>query len=285
MEEMERALAVLVLYKLAPAQSPALQALLAAQAGGLRGFNLLVYDNSPASQAALIQERPFLTYVHDPANGGLFAAYTHALQLAANVNCDWLMLFDQDTELTREYVAESLRLIEEPVAGTAAIVPRLLVDGRQCSPHRLGPAAGDRPIATGLSVEPLTAWNSGAILSVRRLVAVGGFPKEFALDNLDYATFRLLQQDGNRLFVMDSRLPHHLSVNDPRTLSLNRLRGKLAADLLFQQRFQQRTKMSLAAEFLRTGISLLCKVRNKRMGMICLRYSVAVIAGRRAAGN
>ncbi len=266
--------AVLVLYKQTPEESIALQTLSAGMRGREDLLQLIVYDNSPHSQANLMPPGMKARYFHDPLNGRLFAAYTYALRCAKDESIPWLMLLDQDTRITREYLDEALRLVSERHLAVCAFTPRLIVNGEERSPHPLQP--GGVPLS-GRSDLRLAAWNSGAILRTGRLLGIGGFPPEFPLDNLDYAVFLMLQQGNERIFVMESRLDHQLSVADVRTLSATRLRGKLESDILLQRRFRQRTRVSLAAEFLRTGLSLLLKLPNKRMGLMCLRYSVACL--------
>ena len=277
--------AIVVLYKQIPAESVALQMLLAGFQGREDCLQLMVYDNSPQSQAHLLPSISTfdinIEYFHDANNGRLIAAYTHALGRAACHNLPWLMLLDQDTEITPSYIDEALLLCSQTLPGICAITPRLLVHGEQRSPHlhaQLNRGDGsDGVLYTGRSEERVAAWNSGAIFRVTSLLAIGGFPREFPLDNLDYAMFLLLQQGEERVFVMESRLNHQLSVADLHSLSAERLRNKLASDILFQRRFRQRTRFSLALEFLRTGISLLRKLPDKRMGLMCLQSSVACL--------
>lgn len=279
---------VVVLYKQTPAESTALRMLLAGLRGREQFVRLLIYDNSPSPQDISLDCNIIgdihVGYCHDPSNGRLFAAYSYALEWVAREGVSWLMLLDQDTEVTLEYLDEALRLCSTTPAGICAITPRLIVHGEQRSPHLLHERNGDgkapakdNALPPGKSDERLGAWNSGAILRVASLVAIGGFPKEFPLDNLDYALFLMLQQGDDRVFVMKSRLNHQLSVADLHSLSADRLRGKLASDILLQRRFQQKTRLSLAVEFLRTGLSLLRKLPDKRMGLMCLRFSLACL--------
>ncbi len=169
---------VLVLYRQTPAQSPALQALLGSAAAAAGMLDILVYDNSPEDQASLLPLQTGLRYFHDRHNGRLLAAYTHALQAATEANIPWLMLLDQDTELTATYLDEALRLCSEEHTATCALVPRLLVLGEQRSPHPLsGKPAAELP--SGRSAQRLAAWNSGAILFVASLLQGEVFPPVF----------------------------------------------------------------------------------------------------------
>ena len=267
---------ILVLYKQTPAQSVTLSSFLEGARGQEDRFALLIYDNGPEDQSALLPQFPGLRYVHDSSNGMLYAAYSHALAMAREAGLEWLMLLDQDTALTPAYLAEALALCRQPLPAVCACVPRLMIQGSQRSPHAL--LARDQPreatLPTGPAPFRLGAWNSGAMLRVESMVRAGQFPAEFPLDNLDYAVFTALQSTGETVYVMGSSLVHQLSVAELDTLSPDRLKKKLASDLLLQQRFGLRTRQQLAWEFFRTGVSLLRKLPDKQMGWLCLRYSV-----------
>ena len=76
-------------------------------------------------------------YVHDPSNGGLASAYNFALARAESEEREWLLLLDQDTSLTREFLFELLEAANSFARFSfevAAIVPKLLVNGIVYSP-------------------------------------------------------------------------------------------------------------------------------------------------------
>src|SRR5271163_1430995 len=102
-------LAIVVLYQRAPSESEAFSSLiriLNADSEAAKFFSLILYDNSPQPHH---QERsvgfPF-SYKHDPSNGGLVPAYNHALRRAEEMGSQWLLLLDQDTVLTLEFLEE-----------------------------------------------------------------------------------------------------------------------------------------------------------------------------------
>ncbi len=79
-------------------------------------------------------------YVHDLSNGGLAAAYNFALAQAEAQQRAWLLLFDQYTMLTKEFLFGVSRVCRgrctvKPKVG--AIVPKLLVRGAIYSPEAI----------------------------------------------------------------------------------------------------------------------------------------------------
>ena len=132
-------LAVAVLYKCAVAQSHSVSSLfqiLSDDPELARHFSLVVYDNSPQAQG-VAQSADFpVHYFHDPSNGGLAPAYNYALARAEAEGRGWLLLLDQDTALTREFVFELLAAAQsvDATPSVAMIVAKLRVEGVIHSP-------------------------------------------------------------------------------------------------------------------------------------------------------
>jgi GT2 family glycosyltransferase len=187
----------------------------------------LVYDNSPEPQSIGSPHVPFgeISYVHDASNGGLAAAYNHALETAAQTDHAWLWLFDQDTAVSPELVAANFAALDGALpADVCAIVPRLLQDGIVYSPlasHRFHYVAVSTHFS-GIYEGRLTALNSCACLRVSALRAIGGFPTQYWLDYLDHAVFHRLTEQANRVLVIDVTILHRLSTNNLREESGHR---------------------------------------------------------------
>jgi GT2 family glycosyltransferase len=243
-----RILAVAALYQQSPDESNALSSLRAIFNGDpamASHFSLVVYDNS-AERQQIAEGVPF-HYVHDPANGGLAAAYNYALSRAGDTGYEWLLLLDQDTTLTSEFLAELIACVHalRTEDRVAAIVPKLMVRGTILSPakhfldlirnqfrnyvHTLGQA-------TGVQHGHVSAYNSGSALSVSWLRSVGGFPEEFWLDYLDHAIFHALWAGGHRVYVLRAVLQHDLAESNLNARPIWRFRNVLKAQSLFVKR-------------------------------------------------
>ena len=214
-------LAVIVLYEMEAGASPAytsLRGILAANPQAGEAIDLLIWDNTPHEQ----RRPPDLDglYLTDPSNPGLAKSYNEALKIASDRGCPWLLLLDQDTTPTVEYVAELLtatsRELENPEV--VAMVPKLVNRGVLASPHsatglrRRAPSVAED--FTGIGIGKLFVFNSGSTLRVAALEAIGGFPLNYPLDFLDHATFSKLQMRGGRIYVLRSILIHNLSTNN-----------------------------------------------------------------------
>jgi GT2 family glycosyltransferase len=246
MMESQTTLAVIVLYRVAADASQAfcsLRSLVAADPQAAAAIDLMLFDNSPQPQP-----RPAGytgPYIPNRANPGLAACYNLALQSAQRQAIPWLLLLDQDTTLTRDYLAEVFAQVESLAhqEEVVALVPRLTDRGVVCSPihpSAFGPA---RPIAngaSGVSSDRLHVFNSGAVLRVNAVAAIGGFPEDFPLDYLDHATFASLQDRGGRLYILNATLQHELSSNQEGRTDLaftQRWTSILDAEYRFYHRF------------------------------------------------
>jgi GT2 family glycosyltransferase len=243
-----RILAVAALYQQSPRESNALsswRAILKSDPALASHFSLVIYDNS-FERHQIADDFP-LHYVHDPANGGLAAAYNYALSRAEDAGYEWLLLLDQDTILTSEFLAELIACADavHTKDKVAAIVPKLMVRGTILSPaehfldflrHQFRNHMQTLRHAAGIQQGRVSAYNSGAALSVPWLRSVGGFPKEFWLDYLDHAVFHALWTSGRRVYVLHAVLQHDLAESDLNARPIGRFRNVLQAQSLFVKR-------------------------------------------------
>jgi GT2 family glycosyltransferase len=241
-----RILAITTLYQEGPTDSRALTSffrLLEKHRNIADCFSLVVYDNSP--QPHRIENQLAHHYLHDPDNGGLAAAYNYALNYAEKNGYAWLLLLDQDTLLTEEFLNELLTTVETVARkkDVAVIVPKLEVRGEILSPsehfvqflrhqfrNRVTVVARE---SIGIQQGSLTAYNSGSTMRVTALRAIGGFPSAFWLDYLDHAVFHALSVAGYHLYVLRSVLQHELAESDLNARPLWRFRSVLKSQALF----------------------------------------------------
>jgi GT2 family glycosyltransferase len=247
-----RILAIVVLYRHSIKQSASvtsLMGILTERPEWRERFCLIFYDNSPEPQGVPEDLPVQPIYVHDRNNGGLAPAYQHALDMAVKHGIPWLLLLDQDTTLTPEFLAEALTrsLALESQTEIGGMAPKLVSGGAVYSPESEYLYQLRRQFrrqkhrvtidALGVQTRPMNAYNSGAVLRVAALQAIGGFPQDFWLDYLDHAVFQELQHHGYQLFVMKSVLEHDLSHLDPDAVPLWRRRSVLTAQTRYVRRY------------------------------------------------
>jgi GT2 family glycosyltransferase len=244
-------LAVVVLYNCELSQSQSVSSLFKilnenAELG--KHFSLVLYDNSPQPQSHATPADFPIHYVHDPSNRGLASAYNFALARAESEQREWLLLMDQDTSPTREFIFELLEAAASLHAqpDVAAIVPKLTVNGIVHSPAipfidqmRRQFLPSKEPIdrdVVGVLQQRMCSYNSGSTLRVSAVRLVGGFPPEYWLDFLDHAVFDALFNSGYRVYVMRATLAHQSSYSDIGSMPIWRLQNVLMAQTLYVKR-------------------------------------------------
>ena len=99
-------LVVVVLYKQSPKQSRTIQSLIPVfeRNPSLIGpVHVLLWDNSPVPASQVSLPFPF-DLSHAGRNVGTSGAYNYALELAESLGCPWLLLLDQDTTVSEEFL-------------------------------------------------------------------------------------------------------------------------------------------------------------------------------------
>lgn len=281
----KRILAVLVLYKVAAEDSQtfvSLRDLLRENAEAAATIDLIVCDNSPNEQP-----RPSGfddMYLSDPSNPGLAKSYNMALEVAKERKLPWLMLLDQDTTLTADYIREVVEQTRslEADASIAAIIPKLVELYVVLSPHK-PPTYRHREFdlnIEGKSESRLCAFNSGSVVRVKALEQVGGFPEEFWLDFLDHATFHQLQAAGGKFFILRSSLRHDLSMADSlktETVSKQRYANVLDAEFRYYRRYGSAVdQFYRRVRLMRGFLGVLIRRRRLRAALQLLRAAVRI---------
>jgi hypothetical protein len=234
-------LVVVVLYQSSLTAAKTLQGLVTAFAANpslLRGMDVLVWDNSADAVADPRLPFPF-TYAHAERNQGVAGAYNGAMARAQQSSHTWMLLLDQDTCITEEFL---LRCQEygRDLSGSqeiAAIVPFLYAGTFHLSPRRLT-MFSQPPIPDGKSYierRKMFAANSGTMVRVDALQQIGGYSLDFWLDHSDRYVFHQFHRKGFAVFVAaDLRLQHELAMLDyDRRMTPERYRNFLDAEAAF----------------------------------------------------
>ncbi len=220
--EPPRVLAVVVLYRMQPARSKTLAGLaqaFAADAALAKQIDVLVWDNS----ATAVDENSLplgCTYRHTPANAGVSGAYNAAAAMAAERGRTWLLLLDQDTSITGDFLRGMLDHAAQAAGDeqVAAIVPFLYAESFCLSPrlwHFGRHAALPRPASSCTERREMFAANSGTLMRVRALEAIGGYSSRFWLDYSDIDLFhRLHAQKFSVRIAGDLALQHEVALLD-----------------------------------------------------------------------
>ena len=259
-----RVLAVVVLFRKEPDATKTLAGLARAFADEPSLFeqiDVLVWDNSPEEAAKPSLSFAF-TYHHAAANTGVSGAYNGAAEMAAERGCAWLLLLDDDTSVTADFL-RGILADGEPIAGeerVAAVAP-FLYAGSFCMSPRLWRFARHvplpRPAQPCTETRAIFAANSGTLMRVSALAAVGGYSPRFWLDFSDIEIFHRLHARGFVVRIAsDLALEHEMAMLDyDRQMTPARFAVFLAAESDFMDLY--RGPLERGMHLLRLGARVL----------------------------
>jgi GT2 family glycosyltransferase len=285
--------AVVVLYKREPAASETVQTLAAAFADEpelLNSVPVLVWDNSPAPLVNPDFGFPCI-YKHGQQNVGTSGAYNFALQLAIAEQRPWLLLLDQDTRISAEFLHAMLgyaaKFMDAPEI--AAVSPFIFSHGELVSPRLLLSFNRVRQIPvsfSGLCKDKAYAVNSATLMRVSALQEVGGYSEEFWLDLSDVFVFQAMHRKGRYLYIAgDIRVDHSIASMDfDREMSPERYRNFSAAESAYIDLFSSHVEQ--AAQLFRLSVRTVrqyVRYENKIFARISWEYLCQRLFHRRAA--
>jgi GT2 family glycosyltransferase len=274
---------VVVLYKRSPAQSQTINGLAEAfdrDPELLQSFQVFIWDNSPAP----IADPAFLfpcIYRHGGRNLGTSGAYNRAMEFAESVGAPWLLLFDQDTTVSPEFLpgmlAYSRRFQDNPEIGT--VVPFIRSHGALVSPRQLGRfnRVTQIPSTFGGVYKQKKAYaaNSATLMRVAALREIGGYSEEFWLDLSDVYAFQAMNRRGRYMFVArDLQLEHSIAAMDfDKEMTPERYRNFLAAESAYVDLYSSPLEQAchLFRLFART-IRQYQRYENKMFAKVCWEY-------------
>jgi GT2 family glycosyltransferase len=249
------ALAVVVLYRTTSDSSLdasrtliGLAQAFAADASLAKQLDVLVWDNSPEPLPGHLKAHSLplaFTYQHAAANVGVSGAYNAAAVVAEQRDCAWLLLLDDDTSVTAEFLRGMLGHAAQVADDErlAAVTP-FLYAGSFCMSPRLWRFARHVPLQGRAhpytETRSIFAANSGTLMRVRALEAIGGYNARFWLDFSDIEVFHRLHTHGFSVRIAcDLRLEHEMAMLDyDRRMTPARFATFLAAESDFMDLYR-----------------------------------------------
>ncbi len=206
-------LIVVVIYECVIEESITFKKLLAIREKVCSFPEILIYDNSHNSQFSVKYLQSVAFYKHNQANGGVAGAYNYALSLGKIERKEWLILFDQDTDLSLDFferLERSLLLYPQQ----ELFCPIVLSAGKIVSPtyYLLEKAIKPKRLNTGL-VNSLyyTVINSGLTIKLGLMESLGGYDDDLPLDLSDHNFFRKYKKENKKFVLTEVVNLHDLS--------------------------------------------------------------------------
>lgn len=176
-------------------------------------IDILIYDNSKKS--CEIKSEANFKYIHDSRNLGVCTAYNYAYLFAKAKSKKYLLLLDDDTLLTDEYIKILLACNLEH--NIVCVVPKILDvnSDKIISPLKINKFGFTTNTASGYQYNSkLSIINSCSLISLTFLENINGFNTKFKLDFLDHDIQRKIYQKKKGVLVIDYIIKHSLSVHN-----------------------------------------------------------------------
>lgn len=237
--KVENILFIIVIYEKKLNQSKTLVSL---SKLSLDHIKVYLYDNSSTNdnEKLLVDFKNLnIIYQSNPRNPGICPAYNSGVKLAKELNKDWIMLLDDDTELTIDFLEKVIKIdLKEISKKVVGFVPTIISHktNRVISPkkYHLGGFLTNINEKSGELLNHISAINSASLINVNFVEEIGGFNPFYRLDMLDYWFYREVYKKGKRIYLLDTKISHSLSVEDKKNyISINRYKALLIAEKKF----------------------------------------------------
>ena len=259
---------VLVLYKLKLKDSLTYQSFTKYIKKTSIKYELLVYNNSPE---VIIEKEDGYLLVNSANKEMLSGAYNYALKLAENTNKKWLLLLDQDTELTEHFFGELEIFLKSNLKQRfGAVVPVLFKGKYHLSPISFSPVFGpflsyksvDSNVDTNICV---SAYNSAAMVDVEFMKSIGGFSSEYPLDMLDHWYFYQMYKAKKPIYVLNARIEQNLSLLDmSNCMNVERYEMYIKAQKKFVKELNFQAQFTLRIQLFKALISQLIRSEKRK---------------------
>jgi GT2 family glycosyltransferase len=165
-----------------------------------------LFDNSPCKSTVF----PAMTnvyYTHNPNNPGLSVAFNHAAKYALENGFEWLLLSDQDTNFSMDFIQKmQMATIEYPSVSLFAPIVKLS-NNTLFSPCKFRNMVS-KPLQTvshGInSLRNTMPINSGLLIKTSLFFEAGGYDENLRVDFCDYAFLNKVKKIEDKYVVVDS---------------------------------------------------------------------------------
>lgn len=196
-------------------------------------YDLLIYNNDKTINIS----HPTYVVVNSSTNKMLAGAYSFALNRAVETDKQWLLLVDQDTEISENYFNEIEDfLLNNCNDNVVAVVPFLVSHTRVVSPEitRKYLWYQDTVSKPGIYQGRISGFNSMSLLNVKFLSKIGGFNEDYPLDMLDHWVYSQINKSNKKVYVVNVKINHQLSLLDKDNyMPLTRYKNFLLAEKRF----------------------------------------------------
>lgn len=209
---MKHFLFVVVLYNTSMSQSLTMCSLLERRdLLKARGIHVLVVDNTPGLKPETLFLPNGIQYVAFGENRGLANAYQFAYHVASPDRFRFLVLMDQDSEITNDFIYALDEMVDDYDLPIAIWCPDVFSCGKPISPYSFS-VIGWPNFAPRSDVDCLYGINSFSVVNMNFIDYIGGFNTFYWLDCLDLWLYERARQTDWKIMRLNSSVKHDLSL-------------------------------------------------------------------------
>jgi len=175
--------------------------------------NILVYDNSPDSIEKIMDNHHVVNYIHDSSNPGVSKAYNVSAQFGYKRGKKWLVLLDNDTKISKDYLPQLMEAINNNY-NVKLFAPMLRTNGFFVSPSAYYCKKGfpKKKVNSGLQlIKHINFLNSGLCINIEAFLEVGGYDERIQLYFSDYEFVDRFKKKHPQVYVLKTIMEHELS--------------------------------------------------------------------------
>ncbi|MEO8253410.1 MAG: hypothetical protein ABI554_03405 [Flavobacterium sp.] len=215
--ELEKIIAVLVLYKSSLEESLTFKSLRESIDTLNGNLTILVYNNSPDywSYEEFNYNNITIISVNDNSNSGVSKAYNVGFDFAKNNNKSYILLLDQDTKISNSFFTAFFKMEKKySKLNLGLYAPMIMNDRGLVSPAQffLHTSKKIENIKEGENpLKGLAVINSGLIIATPLFELVGGFNEKIKLDFSDFYFVKKALEFEQNIIVFNAKCNHSLS--------------------------------------------------------------------------
>ena len=203
---------VVVLYNTSISQSLTMRSLLEKRdLLKARGIRISVVDNTPGIKPETLFLQNEIQCIAFGENRGVAKAYQFAYQVAKQDKFRFLVLLDQDSEITHEFIYALDEIVDDHDLPIAVWCPNVLSCGKPISPYSLS-FMGWPNFSPRSDADRLYGINSFSVVNMKFIESIGGFNTFYWLDCLDLWLYERARQTDWKVVRLNTSVKHDLSL-------------------------------------------------------------------------
>lgn len=223
-----------------------------------------IHDNSPVPSAPESLP-PLWTYVSDPSNPGLSAAYNAAARIARSEGIDWLLIADQDTAFPEGMLAKMRETIAAYPDERIFLPVVRISNGQYMSPVKMkGYVArlSEKPLEGIVQLDSTAAINSGLMVRADAFLECGGYNERVPLDFSDFQFIERLSRIEPQARVTNIILRQSFSDKDDDAPTKLRRFGRFCRSLSGFESERPHARRNLKLVAVKRMLSLMVSTRS-----------------------